>query len=190
MAGAGKKLNNGGARHKHRSPAPSAADGNYGLPPHPARAGAGQRYVARQSRRHRSLTLAGSADRDGRCRARVECSQQLISVSAARLLATREDGQGRHFQFLGFRPRRYRTWAVIASLADHEAVIILPEWHSARPVRLPRRVLPATASGPGRWLRVSADLSASNAGRLNVAVVGICEKPPHLMIPASCGQAA
>lgn len=188
MAGAGKQLNNGGARHKHRSPAPSRTDGSYGLPPHPARVSAGQRFIARRSRQHRTLTLAGGAGRDGRCRARVECSQQLVWLSAQRLLATRPDGQGRHFQFLGFRSRRYRTWASITAVGDRDVALTLPEWHPARHVRLPRRLIPAAASA-GEWLRVGADLSASNAGRLNVTVLEICEKPPHLSTPTG-GQAA
>ncbi len=106
-----------------------------------------------------------------------------------RLLAVRADGQGQHFQFLGFRVRRYRTWAVIATVAEREVELILPEWHPRRPVRLARRLVPS-AGRTGVWLRVSADLSASNPGRLNVSVAGICKEPAHLTMPASDGRAA
>lgn len=188
MAASGKKLNGHGARRKSRSPAPAPSDGGYGLPPHPARVRAGQRFVARRLGRHRTLTVAAAGGRDGRCRARVECSRQVVSLSAERLLAVRVDGQGRHFQFLGFRARRYRTWAFVLALADRDVELILPEWHPRRSVRLAGRLVPSTARA-GAWLEVSADLSASNPGRLNVSVVGICKKPPHLSLPASGGRA-
>jgi hypothetical protein len=188
MAASGKKLNGHGARRKSRSPAPAVSDGGYGLPPHPARVSTGQRFVARRPGRHRTLTVAAAGGRDGRCRARVECSQQLVSLSAERLLAVRADGQGRHFQFVGFRARRYHTWAVIATVSEREVALILPEWHPGRAVRMARRLVPSPPRA-GAWLRVSADLSASNPGRLNVSVVGTCEKPPHLSIPVGDGRA-
>lgn len=173
MAGAGKKLC--GARHKHRSPAPAVGDGGFGLPPHPARVSAGQRFVARRSGRHRSLTVAAGARRDGRCRASAEGTGRVMSLSAERLLAQRPDGQGRHFQFLGYRSRRYRTWALVTVVDERHATLILPEWHPRRTVRLPRRL--AGGARTSTWLSVSADLSASNPGRLNIAVSGICEQP-------------
>jgi hypothetical protein len=187
MAAAGKKLNGHGARRKSRSAAPAVSDGGFGLPPHPTRVTAGQRFVARRPGRHRTLTVAASGS-DGRCRARVEHSHQLVSLSVERLLAVRADGQGQHFQFLGFRARRYRTWAVIATVADRESELILPEWHPRRPVRLARRLVPSAARA-GVWLRVGADLSASNPGRLNVSVAGLCEKPAHLTMPPGDGRA-
>jgi hypothetical protein len=89
-------------------------------------------------------------------------------MSQARLLAVREDGQGRYFQFLGYTPRRYRAWAVVCEIGTVRARLVLPEWHPRRTVVLPLRLLPSRARIEGAWLELSADLSVCAPGQLNI----------------------
>ena len=100
---------------------------------------------------------------------RDEGAREAVRITASRLLATRGDGQGRHFQFLGWSSRRYRTWARVMVLEDQTAVLILPEWHPMRPVALPARLLPESARAVGARLALSANLSAPVAGKLALA---------------------
>lgn len=90
-------------------------------------------------------------------------------LSSDRLLARREDDQGRFYSFVRWSPRRYRTWASVAAVGESEAILIIPEWHPAIPVRVSSRSLPVGAREPGDWLAVSADLSQPTAAALEVA---------------------
>jgi hypothetical protein len=188
VAAAGKKLRGHGARHRGSGPSATAADGGYPRPPHPMRVHAGQKFVARRRGRHRAL-LVCSAPAGGRVDARVEISGQLLHLASDRLLAARADGQGRYFQFLGWATRRYRTWATVTELdtTDSFAVLVLPEWHPTRRVRFPLRLVPSSAQRVGEWLRVVADLSAANPGKLNLAELSRCAPPEVLLRPSEGG---
>jgi hypothetical protein len=61
-----------------------------------------------------------------------------------------------------------------------EAVLVLPEWHPGRAVRLSQRLLPVGAREPGRWLTVTADLSQPTAGALEVAPIAATDPPSDL----------
>lgn len=183
MAGAGKKLHGNGARRKARSPAASVSDGGYGMPPHPVCLRAGQKYWPRSARRRRPFIL-GTVGRDGIVTARrVDGARERVTIAAVRLLQARADGQGGHYQFLGWTPRRYKTWAVVLTTGSPSATLVVPEWHPARPVTFPVRLLPQSAHRPGAWLVVRADLSASTAGRLSVAAMRHCEDPGEQRCP-------
>lgn len=108
----------------------------------------------------------------GACR-----DHERVTVSTARLAQTRPDGQGEHYQFLGWKPGRYLTWATVVTDGSSSATLALPEWHPERPVRFPSRLLPDDARRRGAWLRVRADLSASSAARLNLVPLAKCDAP-------------
>jgi hypothetical protein len=177
MGAAGKKLHGHGARSKASSPAASVSDGGYGAPPHPARVRAGQRFWPRSGRRRAAL-LVYAVGGDGIIRARrLDGEGRCVRITSQRLTAKRPDGQGRHYQFLAWAPRRYRTWAVVISVESHGAVLVLPEWHPARPVRLPTRLIPPDARQAQAWLSLQADLSVPTAGQLNPAGLRPCTDP-------------
>ena len=177
MGAAGKKLHRHGARTKARSPAASVSDGGYGAPPHPVRIRAGQRFWPRSGRRRRPIVVCGVGE-DGIVRARrIDGDREGVRVSAARLAARRADGQGLYYQFIAWAPRRYRTWAVVVSVDASEATLVLPEWHPARPVRLPSRLMPEGARYANAWLSLRVDLSVSAAGQLNPAGLSACADP-------------
>lgn len=180
MAGAGKKLHGNGTPRRQRSPTASVSDGGYGRPAHPTRVHAGQKYWPRRGMRRRALVVR-SVGRDGKVIARrLDGARERVAVTRARLLATREDGQGRHFQFLGWSSRRYRTWAVVIEVHEAVASLVLPEWHPTRPVCLPLGALPECARRPGVWLKLTADLSAPAPGKLHTASLRVCEHPGSL----------
>lgn len=164
------------AHTKALSPAAQNKDGGYGAPPHPLVVRAGQRYWPRGTRRRTVLTVRRvvgdhvvvDAPRRGKAPVR---------LSEARLLAVRPDGQGAFYQFLGFATRRYVTCAYVWSVDDSCAVLCVPEWHPARAVRLPLRLVPPPARTEGAWLEVRCDLSASSAGRLQLADLVPREEP-------------
>lgn len=45
------------------------------------------------------------------------------------------------FQFLGWSSRRYRTWGTVLAIDDEMARLVLHEWHPARPVQAPVRII-------------------------------------------------
>jgi hypothetical protein len=174
MAAAGKKLYGHGARSKARSPAGSVSDGGYGRPPHPLRVLAGQRYWPRRASCRRPFVVT-SAPRGGVVfGVRTDGGRERVRTTVHRLLATRGDGQGLNYSFLGWESRRYRTWAVIMAIDGVTATIVLPEWHPSRPLRLPVRLLPVEA-GQGCWLTLQADLCVVAAGQLNPSGFACCE---------------
>jgi hypothetical protein len=164
------------AHTKGLSPAAQTKDGEYGLPPHPLIVRAGQRYWSRGSRRREVLVVERVVGE------RVIVSilgdrRQRTSLAVTGVLATREDGQGRNYQFQGFSPKRYDTHAYVAAVEGPEAVLYVPEWHPRRRVRLPSRLLPATRRNTGGWLALRCDLSASSAARLQPSDLRPCEDP-------------
>jgi hypothetical protein len=177
------------AHTKALSPRAQAKDGGYGPPPHPRLARPGQRYWPRAARR-REVMILRRVDGEHALMERPGSRQAPVRVTLARLLAVRADGQGRHYQFHGFAPRRYVTPAYVWSLGDAEAVLCLPEWHPGRAVRLPVRLLPPDARHAGAWLRARCDLSASSAGRLQVADLTSSAEPIQGSIAAAAITAA
>jgi hypothetical protein len=156
------------AHTKSLSPRAQPKDGGYGPPPHPLVIRPGQRYWPRAARR-RAVLVVRRVERERAVMDHPDHQQAPVRVTLARLLAPRADGQGRNYQFQGFSPRRYATCAYVWSVDGAEAVLCLPEWHPYRPVRLPLRLLPSDGRRDGAWLRLRCDLSASSAGRLQVA---------------------
>jgi hypothetical protein len=177
MGAAGKKLHGHGARRKASSPAASVSDGGYGVPPHPARVRPGQRFWPRSGRRRAAILVCGVGE-DGIVRARrLDPEGKRVRITATRLAAERPDGQGRYYQFLAWAPRRYHTWAVVICVEPYAAVLVLPEWHPARPVRLPTGLIPPEARQAQAWLSLQADLSVPTAGQLNPAGLRLCTDP-------------
>jgi hypothetical protein len=118
---------------------------------------------------------------DGKVSAkRAEGGGAQVTLSATRLLARRDDGQGRFYSFLKWSSRRYETWALIAAVVHGEATLVLPEWHPGRAVAFSQRLLPVGAREPGRWLTLTADLSKPTAAGLEVAPVAECDPPSDL----------
>jgi hypothetical protein len=173
------------AHTKALSPAAQPKDGGYGPPPHPVTVRSGQRYWPRAAHR-REVLVVQRAERERIIMGRLDTRRALVRVTPARLLAVRPDGQGQHYQFQGFSPRRYATWAYVWSIDDREATLCLPEWHPRRAVHLPARLLPAEGRRVGAWLRARCDLSASSAGRLQVADLFAAAEPEagSVMAPA------
>jgi|ERR1700733_3789312 len=151
---------------KALSPAPQTKDGGYGPPPHPLVLRPGQRFWPRTATR-RELLVIRKCDEKRATLSRVgDTSLAAVRASVPRLLQTRADGQGRHYQFHGFVPRRYSTFAYVWSISGAQAVLCLPEWHPRRPVRFPARLVPEPARWQGAWLHLTCNLAASSAARL------------------------
>lgn len=165
MAAAGKAYV---SRTKGLSPPAQTKDGGYGPPPHPIRLRIGMKFWPRVGKRKRPFVLRAIRDTHA-LGTRIDGEGETVRVTVARLLATRPDGQGAHYQFLGFPRRRYRTFATVHSVDGDYAILALPEWHPRRPVRFPLRLLPAESRQPGTWLRCVADLGAPVAAHLNLA---------------------
>jgi hypothetical protein len=108
---------------------------------------------------------------------REDGAREPVRTSLARLLVARDDGQGRFYTFLAWMPRSYSTWATVVEIEGDSAVLVLPEWHPARPVRLPTRLLPQGGGGIGAWLQLRADLSVAAAGQLNLSMLAYCADP-------------
>lgn len=156
------------AHTKALSPAASARDGGWGAPPHPLEVRPGQRYWPRAGRRKRVFVVKRVSG-EAVVVQRLDGAEERGRVTRARLLAVRDDGQGRHYAFGGCVPRRYASHATVAAIDGEEAVLVVPEWHPARPVRMPLRLLPLGSATPGAWFRVDADLGAPSAARLQLS---------------------
>jgi hypothetical protein len=176
------------AHTKALSPRAQPKDSGYGLPPHPLAARAGQLYWQRAARTRRVLVVRRLQD-DRVVMGTSDDRRAVSTVAAGRLLKTRADGQGLHFQFQGYAPGRYMTSAYVWSVAGDEAVLCLPEWHAGRPVRLFTRLLPATARRAGAWLRLRCDLSASSGARLQPSDLVVAIEPARVHRPALHGRA-
>jgi hypothetical protein len=137
---------------------------------------AGQRYWPRRAACRRPFAVTSHPRSDVVHGARTDGAHERVRTTAHRLLARRADEQGLHYSFLGWQSRRYRTWAVVMTIDDASATVVLPEWHPGRPVRLPARLLPPRAR-QGCWLTLQADLSAAAAGQLNASGFACCEDP-------------
>ena len=176
MAAAGKKLRGHGARSKARAPAGSVSDGGYGPPPHPVRVLVGQRYWPRRASCRRPFAIISAPRNDCVIGVRTDGRRERVRITAHRLLARRADGRGLHYSFLGWESRRYRTWAVVVAIDDTVGTLVLPEWHPARPLRMPAGLLPNGAC-QGCWLTLKADLYAVAPGQLNPSDFACCDDP-------------
>jgi hypothetical protein len=117
-------------------------------------------------------------DRDGSARGKaLEGDMTAVNLSSKRLLAARPDGQGAHYQWHGWTPRRYRTVAQVVSCSDAQAILCLPEWHPGRPVAIPLRLLPQASREAGAWVWCDASLAEPTAGKLEVHVRESAEPP-------------
>jgi len=176
---------------KALSPPAQSKDGGYGTPPHPKRVLVGMRFWPRTGRRKRPFQLR-SIRGNYALGVRIDGGGETVRVNVARLLATREDGQGAHYQFLGCPRRRYRTFATVHSVEADHAILVLPEWHPRRPVRLALELLPVETREPGAWLGCVADLGAPTAAQLNLSHLKLGRDPgperchrPALVPPAA-----
>jgi hypothetical protein len=114
---------------------------------------------------------------------RLDYARERSTIAASRLEAAGPDGQGIEFRFLGWRPRRYTTWAVVRAATSDQLTLVLPEWHPGRPVLRPTRLLPPGATHPGEWLRLEADLSAPYPARLDLSDLKRCADPGRRCCP-------
>jgi len=172
----GKKIL--GLQHKKAlSPGPQSKDAGWGNPPHPVRVVRGMRFWPRAGKRRRPFEVRAIVGDVIHGRRFDDDGGQHVRVTLARLLAVRDDGQGLHYQFGGYKPGRYRTHAVVHSLHRGRAVLVLPDWHPRRPVDFPLELIPGDAREPGCWLRCQADLSVASAARMNIARLVPCAPP-------------
>ncbi len=185
MAAAGKKLYGHGARSRARSPAVSVSDGGYGTRPHPSPIRAGQRFWPRSRRpgRRRCLLEVCSVSAGSVVVCRLNHARERSTIATSRLEAAGPDGQGVEFRFLGWRPRRYMTWAVVRAVASDQSTLVLPEWHPGHPVLRLTRLLPPGATHPGEWLELEADLSAPYPARLDLSNLKHCADPGEQRCP-------
>jgi hypothetical protein len=187
MGASGKKLRGHGQRTKTTSPPLQVKDGGYGRPPHPRLVRAGQVYWPRKADNRRRQFRVTQALADGTVHAqRTDGARESLVVTSARLLAVDKDGNGRHYSFIGWTPRRYQTWACAVQHVREQGqvVLVLPEWHPARPVRVPDRLLPFATGVLGGWMHAVADLAAPYPARLALGLIGLCEDPGRAVCPA------
>lgn len=177
VGASGKKLSGHGARVKARSPAPTPADGGWGLVPHPVRVAPGQRFLPLHGGR-RQFRVTNSL-KNGRVLAvKADGRKERIELNAERLLAVNESGNGRHYRFIAYLAgRRYPTYAWVAVINAEAALLVLPEWHPRRPVRFPVRLIPKETRHPGTWLSCTADLGSTHGAALNLADLVACTDP-------------
>src|SRR5262245_19016252 len=93
------------AHTKALSPPAQSKDGGHGVPPHPLAVRPGQRFWPLAGRRKRPFVVR-SVD-EIVVGTRLDGAGEPVRVTVARLLATDEDGHGRHYRLLGFASRRY-----------------------------------------------------------------------------------
>ena len=116
MGGAGKDLKGHGKRTKTASPPAQVKDAGYGRPPHPRTVRAGQLYWPRKARTRRRQFRVVRVLADGTVRGRrADGAGEPLITCTGRLLAVSEDGNGKHYSFIGWSPKRYRTWAYAAA---------------------------------------------------------------------------
>lgn len=162
------------AHTKSLSPAAGPDAGGWGQPPHPRVVVAGQRFWSRRGKRKQCLTIRRVAGETAYGR---RDDEKDVTVKVARLLERRPDGEGAHYRFGGHLPRRYQTFATVCGLKGSEAILCLPDWHPARPVRLPAALLAPEMRQAGTWLSLSANLAAASGAQLEVANFEAAEDP-------------
>jgi hypothetical protein len=177
VGASGKKLQGQGAPHKNKSPMPTPALG-WEATPHPLRVINGQRYAPLAGRTRRPFVVTSHLKSGSVFAVRTDASQERFALTEARLLAVDAEGAGLRYRFIAFTPgRRYRTFAFLAELVDGQALLRLPDWHPARPVRYPAALLPDGGDQSGQWMRCSADLGQPQGAQLNIADLEPCPDP-------------
>jgi hypothetical protein len=142
-------------------------------------------YWPRQARGRRRQFQITRAAGDGKVHGkRTDGAHEPLIVSAGRLLAVSEDGDGEHYSFIGWTPRRYQTWACAVERDLDRVILILPEWHPTRPVRVIARLIPFALVVPGGWTRATADLSAPYPARLALVLTSPCGDPGRAICAA------
>lgn len=104
-----RRQRTGGVHSKARSPAGSVSDRGYGRPPHPLRVQAGS-----------ATGLAGLrvGDHSLSPARRVTMSSSESAPTARGSACGQQPTARLNYSFLGWEPRRYRTWAIVVALDD------------------------------------------------------------------------
>jgi hypothetical protein len=147
---------------------------------HPARVRPGQRYAQRFGRSRVEVTVRSIA-RDGFAVC-VRPDGKAVRVAFDRLLATRSDGSGLHYRWLGWarKPGGYPTEAIVRGRADDDGDTLsleLPEWGFGSFVIF-TRLVPEEARHTGARLTLKANLGARAAGALNPHAIALAAPEP------------
>jgi hypothetical protein len=135
---------------------------------HPDRVRPGQRYFARHGRSREEVTVR-SIGRDGFAVC-VRRSGQAVRVRCERLLATRSDGSGRYYRWLGWASRSagYPTEGrVVGAAGEGLLEVALPEWGIDETFVIATGLLPAGTGEPGARITLRANLGARSGAALN-----------------------
>jgi len=161
---------------KALSPRRQTKDAGWGNPAHPLRIRRGMRFWPRAGKRKHVIEIR-TVQGDTAHALRLSGDRGPVRLTTARLLEVRDDGQGRHYQFCGYKPGRYSTYAYVHSIDGRHAILVVPNWHAARPVTFPAALIPAQCRVAGAWMRCHADLGAPSAAALNLARLRSCAPP-------------
>ncbi len=134
--------------------------------PHPRAVRPGQRYFPLDPRSNSRVTVCVTRASES-CQARREdVKRALVRVTAKRLLATREDGSGRHYRFVGFAARSYQTHVAVVDVAGSWVRVVCPEWHPGLAITVAAGAVDPAHRTPGSWLACRADLAADSPSRV------------------------
>lgn len=139
---------------------------------HPRRVREGQRYFPREGVRREPLVVRQVDTESARARTPDGKSRTL---AIDRLLATRPDGEGTYYRFLGWqdRPRGYRTPLIVLDVsADGRCVVSLPEWDPDRRIELASALLPEGMRRAGVRGSCRANLGSQSVAGLSVHSAG------------------
>jgi hypothetical protein len=89
------------------------------------------------------------------------------SYSVERLLAVDSAGHGRHYRFVGWAPRKYRTHALVLSHDHPWARLLIPEWSRSLPVSVSSGSLRELEPAAGDWIACQAELAADSTARVS-----------------------
>lgn len=136
---------------------------------HPARIRPGQRFFPRQGHRRLPATVR-----------RVDGESIMVRVDDGsekplaldRLLAIREDGRGRFYQLLGWRPKSagYRTELEVLdiSVERERCILRLPEWDPSVDLEQPLSILPDYLRNAGASGSCLANLASTSVAGLAI----------------------
>ncbi len=145
----------------------------YGAPAHPVAVKSGQRYWPRRRSGTTSKVTIAVTRVDRRTGAvvgrREDVDRRTVALRAERLLAARADGQGEHYQFLGWLDRSYATVLHVLDPGERMTWVCLPEWHVNRAFEFFSHLVPDDCRYEGALVRCRARLASPTAGALNLA---------------------
>jgi len=144
----------------------------HGSGAHPRRVREGQRYFPREGVRREPLVVRQVDTESARARTP---GGKVRTLAIDRLLATRPNGEGAYYRFLGWqdRPRGYRTpLLVLDVLADERCVVSLPEWDPGRPIELPAALFPESMRRAGARGSCRANLGSQSVAGLSIHSAG------------------